>query len=479
MNKLRIQAVISICLLLILVLGGSSMFYFLFATDYYIGKKQTLMDAAFSNLQKLNLRQISYDDDPSINSLEAESFFIIICDESFNQIYSSKLGTPDNLIADTMKPAKERFTEDARAVYYDDVSRRPIALYGLIRKDHQVYYIYIYEYTTGLRRSIRYMNNFLADVLILTIVAGSGFAWIICSKIVKPIQNISTVAEKMSENDFSVRASESIPTYELKHLARNINHMADKIQKDMSDLNNYNYLLLRQNQNMAELEDMRKEIVRKVTHELKTPLAIISSQVEMLQYEYDNSKKDYYFSSIMEEIEKMSGLISNVLHSALIEEALPSTLMARDNVSLLLETLVPKYEIWMRTSKIAFKTLIQEDCYAVFDASQLEQAINNYIMNAYRHTLPQSQIILTLRQDEESIYCSVYNEGEAIPKEEQSRIWKSFYQGKNKDEKNSAKPNEIGLGLYIVKDIINLHKGTCGVFNCRKGVEFWFRLPKA
>ena len=79
MNKLRIQAVISICLLLILVLGGSSMFYFLFATDYYIGKKQTLMDAAFGNLQKLNLRQISYDDDPSINSLEAESFSIIIC----------------------------------------------------------------------------------------------------------------------------------------------------------------------------------------------------------------------------------------------------------------------------------------------------------------------------------------------------------------------------------------------------------------
>ena len=78
-------------------------------------------------------------------------------------------------------------------------------------------------------------------------------------------------------------------------LAGNINHMADKIQRDINDLNNYNYLLLKQNRDMAEFEDLRKKLVSSITHELKTPLAIISSQVELLQYEYDESKKDYYF----------------------------------------------------------------------------------------------------------------------------------------------------------------------------------------
>ena len=285
------------------------------------------------------------------------------------------------------------------------------------------------------------------------------------------------MAQKITENDFSVRASESIHSYELQNLAQSINQMADKIQRDINDLNNYNYLLLRQNRNMAEFEKARKNIVSTATHELKTPLAIISSQVEMLQYEYDDSQKDYYFSSIMEEIEKMSGLISNILHNSFQYESLPDTLMARDNLSVLFETLLPKYKIWMSASNITFTSSVQEDCFAVFDAVQIEQAVNNYIMNACGHTKPGRQITLTLRQDEDSIYCSVYNEGNAIPAEEQSRIWMSFYQAET--QKKNTSSHEIGLGLFIVKDIINLHHGTCGVFNCRKGVEFWFRLPKA
>lgn len=92
--------------------------------------------------------------------------------------------------------------------------------------------------------------------------------------------------------------------------------MEGKIQQNINDLNNYNYLLLRQNRDMAEFEDMRKKLVSNITHELKTPLAIISSQVELLQYEYDETKKDYYFSSILDEIDKMSLLISSILQNS-------------------------------------------------------------------------------------------------------------------------------------------------------------------
>ena len=95
--------------------------------------------------------------------------------------------------------------------------------------------------------------------------------------------------------------------------------MEDKIQQNINDLNNYNYLLLRQNRDMAEFEDMRKKLVSNITHELKTPLAIISSQVELLQYEYDETKKDYYFTSILEETDKMSRLISSILQNSKME----------------------------------------------------------------------------------------------------------------------------------------------------------------
>ena len=452
------------------------MFYFLFAEEYYISKKKSLMNTAFENVRQLDLDKIAYEDTPSITSLEDESFSMIICDEDFNQVYSSRLWNSQELIEQMMIPAKSLFSEDAHAIYRKDVSKKPVSLFGLVAQDTHKYYIYIYENTTSIRRSIDYVNHFLVDILLISVVLGIGFAWIICSQIVKPVENVRAVAQKIAESDFSVRASESIPTHELKQLAQSINQMADKIQRDMNDLNNYNYLLLRQNRNMAEFEDIRKTITSKMTHELKTPLAIISSQVEMLQYEYDDSKKDYYFSSIMEEIEKMSGLISNILNNSFTDESLPSTLMSRDDLSVLLETLIPKYKCWMTASNIEFTASVQEDCFAVFDPVQIEQAVNNYLMNAWSHTQTGKRIILTLRQDEESIYCSVYNEGSFIPKDEQGHIWKSFYQGDT--HKSDSGSTEIGLGLFIVKDIISLHHGTCGVFNCRKGVEFWFRLPK-
>lgn len=105
----------------------------------------------------------------------------------------------------------------------------------------------------------------------------------------------------MMNNDFSKHLPEQSRLNELGELSSEINLMEDKIQQNINDLNNYNYLLLRQNRDMAEFEDMRKKLVSNITHELKTPLAIISSQVELLQYEYDETKKDYYFTSILEE----------------------------------------------------------------------------------------------------------------------------------------------------------------------------------
>ncbi|MEE0420646.1 MAG: HAMP domain-containing sensor histidine kinase [Lachnospiraceae bacterium] len=476
MNKLRTQAVIAFSAFLLLVVGGSSIFYFLFAEDYYISKKKKLMDTAFESIKQVDLTKMTSDGDEVLLALEDESFSVIICNDDFDLIYSSKIRNNDILIQEQIIHQKDVYSHDAKARYLENLEKKPVCLYGLIEQQDHLFYVYIYENTTVIRRSVDYANHFLMDVLVVALVFGGFFAYLVARKIVKPVENIRMVAKKIAENDFSVRADGNIKTRELAQLAQSLNQMADKIQRDINDLSNYNYLLLRQNQNMAEFEDMRKKFVSNVTHELKTPLAIISSQVEMLQFEYDDTKKDYYFSSIMEEIDKMSRLISDILHNAFTEVPLPNSMMARDNLSTLVCTLLPKYEVWLAASKIRCVSSIQEDCYAVFDALQIEQAVNNYVMNAYNHTPPGHQVVISLKQEKDTICLSVYNEGSPIPAEEQEKIWKSFYQVNRQEAQKSS--NEIGLGLYIVKDIIRLHKGTCGVTNCKNGVEFWFRLPK-
>ena len=112
---------------------------------------------------------------------------------------------------------------------------------------------------------------------------------------------------------------------------------------------------------------------------------------------------------------------------------------------------------------------------AYMDSLQIEQALNNYMMNAIHHTKGGRTVQLTLKSEKDCFYLSVYNDGPRIPAGELSQIWTSFYQTSDRRKDGTT---EIGLGLYIVKDIVNHHNGTCGVQNLENGVEFWMKLPK-
>lgn len=130
------------------------------------------MNTAFQNLRQLDLDNVAYENDTSITSLENESFSLIICDENFEQVYSSKIRSTDDSIQYIMIPAKDRFSEDASAVYEKDVYRKPVSLYGLIRQDGHTYYIYIYENTYSIRKSIGYVNHFLMMTLLVALIFG-------------------------------------------------------------------------------------------------------------------------------------------------------------------------------------------------------------------------------------------------------------------------------------------------------------------
>jgi len=290
------------------------------------------------------------------------------------------------------------------------------------------------------------------------------------------VLEIQNAAKKLANNDFSVRLPIRHPKNELSQLAMDINQMSDKLQRDMNELSNYNYLLLRQNRNMAEFEDMRKKLVSTFTHELKTPLAIISSQLELMQYEYDADKKDYYYSSIMEEIDKMSKMISTILRNSKLENQLSQIELRWLNLSELLFELLPKYQNWLSSKKLHFTSSIEDDCVAYIDRTQIEQVLNNYLMNAVRHTKAGRTVRILLKSEEEFIYLSVYNDGPRLPVKELDRIWTGFYQSGNSPSNHGT---EFGLGLYIVKDIMRQHGGSCGVQNQKNGVEFWIRLPKS
>lgn len=476
MHKLRTQILLSFNFFMLVIILLAMLFYFFFATDYYVAQKISVINSAFTTLHQMDLSLVAEEKEDPFTLFDEESFYIIICDHYFQPLYTNISRNVADIISSQIQTKQEQYSRSARASLEEDTPGRPVSLRGVISQGGEEFYVYIYENTRNMQKSIQYANRFLIQILVIILVFGSAFAYLLSRWLVRPISDIQRVTEKIAQNDFSSRVTEKMPRNELGQLAGNINHMADKIQRDINDLNNYNYLLLKQNRDMAEFEDLRKKLVSSITHELKTPLAIISSQVELLQYEYDESKKDYYFSSIMEEIDKMSSLISSILKNSVLENRIQNAERELTNLSELLNNQLPKYETWLSTKKIRLFSEIQKGCLSYVDPLQIEQAVNNYVMNACRHTHAGGMVTITLKSEPEWFYLSVYNEGEPIPDAEAEHIWTSFYQLKNRVRNDAF--TEIGLGLYIVRDITLHHGGTCGVTNKEGGVEFYIRLPK-
>ena len=473
MNKLRTQIILAFLLFLLFVVGSITLFYSFFAEDYYLSQKKNSILAAFETLAQMNLDELH--DEDAILPLENENYTIIICNEQMDPVYYSKTVPSQATIQEHILDKLDRYSATPSIRHDSSRKYQPLHLYGIIQQENENYYVYIYESTRSLHNSILYTRQILQKLLVILLLLGFLFSCFLSDWIVRPIEKIQKAARRLSKNDFSVRLPADQPKNEIGQLALDINHMSDKIQSDINDLSNYNYLLLKQNRNMAEFEDMRKRLVSTFSHELKTPLAIISSQLELLQYEYDPDKKDYYYASIMEEIDKMSKLISTILRNSKMEEQLSHVELRWMNLSELIQELLPKYENWLSSQKLHFTASIEEDCVAYIDRTQIEQVINNYMMNAVRHTRAERNIHLLLKSEKDFLYLSVYNDGPRLPAKELERIWTGFYQsGKSASERDT----EFGLGLYIVKDIMSHHDGSCGVQNQENGIEFWIRLPR-
>lgn len=475
MNKLRNQIILSINLFLLIVMGCFIVYYNFFAQNIQIEKKKASMEEAFESIKQMELNDIREEDEEFLVDFDETTFSVLICNDEFEVEYYRGIEDVDWTIENKIKNKTKQFRKNPNAKYYPDFAGKPVSLRGLIRQNKQDYYVFMTEKTRVLRRSIVYAREYLVGALVVMILLTIPFSVVLARSLERPLGKIKDATEKMAKKDYSVRILGKKPKNEIGVLAENINDMAATIQNNISDLDNYNYLLLKQNKEMLRFEEMRKKLIGNMTHQLKTPLAIISSQVELMQEEKSREKKEYYYQSIMEEIDKMSTLISSILKNSKVENEIMNIKLKWGNLSDLLLEMVPKYESWFSSKNIHFVADIQRDCMAYFDRMQIEQAINNYVTNAFYHTKADKSIVLSLEEEEKEFVVSVYNEGTRLPESELENIWTSFYQIDSQKKENGA---GIGLGLYIVKDIARQHNGVCGVENCAGGVRFFIKIPK-
>ena len=225
--------------------------------------------------------------------------------------------------------------------------------------------------------------------------------------------------------------------------------------------------------------ESQREFIANISHELKTPLAVVSSQVEMLEYMGDKIDRDYYFSSIHEELDKMSTMVGELLDFSMLDNQLDKMQTGIVNLSEMMEYLLMKYDAVFQKNSIKLEKKIEPECLTLGNQMYLERAVNNYLMNAFQHTTQGQKIRVCVMKEKKKVRIEVYNDGNLIETDQLDLIWNSFYTfSRKKQEKNSdSELRNIGIGLFVVKKIIERHKGSCGVNNLSEGVLFWMELP--
>lgn len=319
-------------------------------------------------------------------------------------------------------------------------------------------------------------NTILLMVGTIMFVLGIIVVIITSRTIAKPVKELSLIAKSMEMLDFS-KKYHAKGEDEISSLGDSINSLSSKLESTINELKDKNEKLLSDIELKSKIDTQRKEFIANASHELKTPLALISGYAEGLRDNIADTveARELYTSEIIEEAEKMDKIIRQMLD--LMELDVEKKLM--DVHLLYLSDIV--YEV-LESFSIVFKNnliSVEKDfsSQGVFrgDKLRISQAVSNFVSNAINHVDDNKIIKASITEVGDTIRFSLFNSGARIPASDTDRIWERFYKV---DKAHTREYGGSGLGLSIVRSIIELHNGEYGVINHPDGVEFYFTLPK-
>lgn len=329
------------------------------------------------------------------------------------------------------------------------------------------YYLLLTAHKAALKDSVVIASRFLVFTGLFTLFVGGMAVFLLSGRLIKPILEIKDIAQRMAHLDFSRKYSGRTGD-ELDELGESINSLSDQLERSISNLR-------QANEKLQQEIDLRKEFISNVSHELKTPIALIQGYAEGLKVNVieDDENKNFYCDVITDEAAKMNRLVKQLLELARIESGAISLERVNFDVSVLLMKVLKKHEILFKEKGICLETEIEANLYVNGDIDFCEQIINNYLSNALNHLDGFNTIRIRARRLGEKTRVFVYNTGRHIPEEERDKIWTSFYK---MDKARTRDYGGTGLGLSIVRAIQEAHGNQFGVDNHEGGVEFWFEL---
>lgn len=320
-------------------------------------------------------------------------------------------------------------------------------------------------------------NRLLFRIGLISIILGSILIVFTTTKITKPLMKLVSISEQMEKLDFNAKYEPGNNGNEVDILGERMNKLSDKLESTISELKTANIELKNDIARKERDEEMRKDFLASVSHELKTPIALIQGYAEGLKegISDDPESMAFYCDVIVDEANKMNNLVKNLMSLNELEFGADNVLMERFDITELINNYIQSMDIILQRNDI--KVIFQNDtpCYVWSDEFKIEEVFRNYFTNAINHIGKERIIEISIENKEDGIVrVNVFNTGDPIPEESIAHLWEKFFKV---DKARTREYGGSGVGLSIVKAVMECIHQNYGVENKENGVLFYFEVP--
>ena len=345
------------------------------------------------------------------------------------------------------------------------------------------YHLYIRMPVTAIDESVKISNEFLYIIAIFVIIIGGTVLSVVSQRFSEPIVELNQIAQKMANLDFSQKYKSAYANDEIDMLGNSINVLSEKLERTIKQLKNSNSELERDIEEKSQIDEMRKSFISDVSHELKTPIALIQGYSEGLieNVNSDEESRKFYAEVIQDEASKMDRLVKRLLELMKLEYGRMEFNNKEFNIIELENEILRKSKVMMEKENVKLEMDIKQDeniqVYA--DDFYIDQVLTNFITNAIKYSTEINGEKIVKIENQiigNKVRVKIFNTFEQFKEEDMSRIWNRFYKI---DESRNRDNGGSGIGLALVKAIMNNYGNKYGVRNTAGGVEFFFELDLA
>ncbi len=317
-------------------------------------------------------------------------------------------------------------------------------------------------------------NFFYVAVGIIVTVVAVFVMLLVTRRLSAPIVQLSVLSRKMANLDFETRYTGNAGN-EIDELGQNFNRMSEELEQTISELKAANVELTKDVERKTQVDEMRKEFLNNVSHELKTPIALIQGYAEGLRDNVagDEESRAFYCEVIIDEAQKMNNLVKKLLTLNHLEFGNEKVSMERFDLVQLIKGVLQGMRLLFEEKEAKLSFPYSEPIYVWGDEFQIEEVVTNYLSNALNHLDGERRVEISIETANGLATTSVFNTGEQIPPEDLGKIWDKFYKV---DKARTREYGGSGIGLSIVKAIVEGHGQKCWAENRPDGVVFYFTM---